>query len=192
MWITHRTNVRKTRILLVSGIYTDPAIRGSAPTPAIRVTSTTIRVQGPHEARRRRQRRRPRCALSSTRAVLCIKHTRANHAHCTLCTQCHTRHWQATAPRHPISARLQQQHIAEQGDPSLIESAKPLSGTTRKDSAARKAKKAATDRSAAKKKDASHLEERDANLAKTKKKKKKNSATRRRSRQRSRRRTTMW
>ena len=96
--------------------------------------------------------------------------------HCTLCTLCHTRHWQATAPRHPISARLQQQHIAEQGDPTLTESVKPLSGTTKKDSAAHKAKKAAADRSASKKKDASHLEE-DTRLAKTKhKKKKKNSA----------------
>ena len=110
------------------------------------------------------------CTISHT---CCIMHKRAHHAPCTPCTQCHTILWQATAMRHPISARLQQQHIAEQGEPSPTESAKPLSGSTRRDSASQKAKKVATDRTSATKKDASHLEERDVPLAKAKKKKKK-------------------
>ena len=103
-------------------------------------------------------------------------HIRAYHAPCTPCTQCHTKPWQAAATRHPISARLQQQHIAEQGESAPFNSAKQPSGSTRKEATAHKAKKVAADRTVATKNDASHLDEREVVVAQIKKKKKKISA----------------
>jgi hypothetical protein len=61
--------------------HTGPAIRGPKPTPAIRVTSTTIRALGLQEVRRRRQTKNRRCALSRTRAVSCTYAHIMRHAH---------------------------------------------------------------------------------------------------------------
>ena len=117
--------------------------------PAIRVvTIPAIEVEGRHATRRKRLKEHPRCALSSTRALS------RTHAHSTTsCTHIHC-FMRESATRPIISARLQQQQLAEQEDTEPTMAIKPISGPTKKDQAASKTRKTAADRTSTKKRDA--------------------------------------